>query len=328
MELPVRIVGTGVHEPSRLVTSVELDDTHGRQPGTTQQRSGVRSRRWAGVHETSSVMAASAVAAALDEAGLAADSLDAVIVAAVAPEQPMPTTAVLVLRELAVPGGRAEGFDVNSSCLGFLTGVQLAALGLAVGRWRTVAVVATEIASKGLDHCDVEASALFGDGAAAAVLMADPRSAVLGLRFGHWPDFADDSAIVAGGTRWNVRTPPGDERDYLFAMNGPSLLRATARHLPGFLRALSAESGVGAAEIDLVVPHQASGVGIRLLCERVGIEPSMVVDILADHGNQVSASVPTALHHAVSTGRLARGDTALLLGSGAGLGLGAVLLRY
>jgi len=273
------------------------------------------------------MMAAQAVSRALDAAGMGVDDLDALIVATVVPEQPMPTTAVLTLRELGARGGRTEAFDVNSSCLGFLTGVEIAASALAVGRWETVAVVATEVASKGLDHTDVEASALFGDGAAAAVLVRDPASAVLGLRFGHWPEAAESSTIAAGGTRWNVRTPPPDERAYLFAMDGPALLRATMRHLPRFLAGLAEQTGFGLDEADLVVPHQASAAGLRLL-GRLGVPEERVMDILADHGNQVAASVPTALHHAVTTGRLTRGDRVVLLGSGAGLGLGAVVLRY
>jgi 3-oxoacyl-[acyl-carrier-protein] synthase III len=324
----VRVAGTGVHEPALVVTSAELDERTGREPGTSQARSGVSSRRWAGPGESSSSMAASAVDAALRASGLGVDDLDALIVAMVAPEQPMPTTAVLTLRTLGAAGGRTEGFDVNSSCLGFLTGFEIAAMGLAVGRWQTVAVVATEMASLGLDHDQVEASALFGDGAAAAVLTRDDSSAVLGLRFGQWPASAGASLIAAGGTRWNVRRPPPSDRDYLFAMDGPALLRATARHLPRFLSALEEHTGFALPDADLVVPHQASAAGMRFVRERLGLAPERVVDIIADHGNQVSASLPTALHEAIRSGRLARGHRAVLLGSGAGLGLGAVAIRY
>jgi 3-oxoacyl-[acyl-carrier-protein] synthase-3 len=300
-------------------------------------------------------MAASALRQALGLAGVRAEDLDAVVVAGVAPEQPMPTTAVLVLRHLNVPGGKAEAFDVNASCIGFLTGMQLATLGIGAGRWDRVAVIASEVASKGLDHEVVESSALFGDGAAAVVLGragADRDgaaagdggagqdasgaggtrgvlpSAVLGLRFATWPDGADHCRIDAGGTRWNATTPPPDPRAHLFRMDGPALLRQVVTRLPGFLAGLVAESGVGLDEVDVVVPHQASGVGLRYLKERVGVRADTVVDVLATHGNQVSASVGTALHHAVTSGRLRRGDTALLLGTGAGLSLGAVLLRY
>lgn len=329
--LPVRVLGTGAHRPSRVVASSDLDVAHGRPAGTSEARSGVRSRRWAGSDETSSVMAAAAVRGALDAAGLDAGDLDALVVSAVAPEQPMPTTAVLTASHLGVPGGRVAAFDVNASCVGFLTALDVASAGVAVGRWRRVAVVASEIASKGLDHREVEGSALFGDGAAAVVVGRtgpEDGSAVLASASAVWPDARDACRIDAGGTRLNVTTPPDDPSAYLFRMDGAALLRQVARHLPGFLRDLEAQAGLGVGEVDVVVPHQASAVGLRYLRERVGVRPDAVVDILAAHGNQVSASVPTALHHAVTSGRLQRGGTALLLGTGAGLALSATVLRY
>ncbi|GMA31439.1 3-oxoacyl-ACP synthase III family protein [Litorihabitans aurantiacus] len=276
-------------------------------------------------------MAASALTRALEAAGLNAVDLDAVVVCAVAPEQPMPTTAVLTLVHLGIDGGRCDAFDVNASCTGFLTGMRIAQDAIDAGRWERVAVVASEIASKGLDHGHTEASALFGDGAAAAVLgRSDGHdgSAILAACSAVWPAAAQACRIEAGGTRWNAATPPPSDHPgaHLFQMDGASLLRQVARHLPGFLRDLEARSGVALADVDVVVPHQASGVGLRYL--RSFARPESVVDILAEHGNQVSASIPTALDVAIRTGRLRRGDTALLLGTGAGLTLAATLLRY
>lgn len=327
----VRILGTGVHRPALVVRSDELDARYGRPEGTSFARSGVRSRRWATPDETSSAMAASAVRSALDAAGLDGGDLDALLVSAVVPEQPMPTTAVLTAAALGIPGGRVTAFDLNASCVGFVVGLDLAAAAITAGRWRRVAVVATEVASKGLNHDDVECSALFGDGAAAVVVgRAEPEdgSALLASATTMWPEAAAACRIDAGGTRFNVVTPPADPTAYLFRMDGLALLRQVARHLPRFLDDVEARSGVARDEVDVVVPHQASAVGLRYLRERVGVKPDAVVDILEDHGNQVSASMPTALHHAISTGALRRGGTALLLGTGAGLALSATVLRY
>ncbi len=329
--LPIRLLGTGVHRPARPMTSLALDALWGREAGTTERASGVRTRQWADTGETSSVMASAAVRAALARADLTIGDVDALIISSVVPEQPMPTTAVLTLGHLEAPGGRCEAFDVNASCVGFLTATQIAVGGLATGRWRRVVVAASEVASKGINPAQIESSSLFGDGAAAAVWCVadgDDGAAVLAQRSAVWPEVATACRMDAGGTRWNVTTPPPDPSSYLFHMEGAALLRAVARNLPGFMTELEAETGIGLAEIDVIVPHQASAVGLRYLRERLGARPEQVVDILADHGNQVSASIPTALHHAVASGRLTRGDTALLLGTGAGLALSATVLRY
>ena len=245
----VRIAGTGSYLPARTVTSSELDAAHSRPPGTTQARSGVRERHWAGSSESSSWMAARALEAACDQAQVAPGELDAVIVASVLPEQPMPTTGVLVLRQLDLGRRGIETFDVNASCLGFLTGLKLAVLGIAAGQWQAVGVVASEIASIGLNHAHVESSALFGDGAGAAVLASSPEgpgSEVLALTFRTWAQGAALCAIPAGGTKWNPVTPPPDPADYLFRMDGPGLLQLAARKLPGFLAQVLAKAGLGA----------------------------------------------------------------------------------
>lgn len=276
-------------------------------------------------------MAAKALGAACDHARLPPGELDAVIVASVVPEQPMPTTGVLVLRELDLGRQGIETFDINASCLGFLTGLKLAVLGITARHWDTVGVVASEIASKGLNHADIESSALFGDGAGAAVVAASPAGAaseVLALRFRTWAQGAALCSIPAGGTRWNPVTPPPDPADYLFRMDGAGLLQLAARKLPRFLVEVLAEAGLELDDLDVVIPHQVSEVGLRYLRERLGVPTAKVTDVLATRGNQVSASLPTALDAAVSSGMLRRGDIALLLGTAAGLSAGAAVIRY
>lgn len=326
--LPVRILGSGAYVPDRVVHSLELDEREGRPPGLTQRLSGVVSRRWT-AGETTSQLAAAAVTAALAAAGLALDEVDALIVGGAIPEQPMPTTAVLTLAELGHGGGEIQALDVNATCLSFLAGLELAALGIAAGRWRRVALVGAEIASVGLNHADPESSGLFGDGAAAVVLgPSEGASAISALRFRTYPAAARLCEIRAGGTRFNVINTPPSPTDYLFAMDGSAVLRAARRHLPAFVDEVLDDAGVRRSDIDVIIPHQASGMGLRWLKAGFGFPTERIVDILPDRGNQVAASMPTALHHAIETGALNRGGRALLLGTAAGLLLGAAVVTY
>ena len=81
-------------------------------------------------------------------------------------------------------------------------------------------------------------------------------------------------------------------------------------------------------DIDLVVPHQASAAALEHLKRSLPTLRERVVDIFADHGNQIAASMPSALHHAIAAGRLARGDLAFLVGTAAGVSLGGAVIRY
>jgi 3-oxoacyl-[acyl-carrier-protein] synthase-3 len=142
-------------------------------------------------------------------------------------------------------------------------------------------------------------------------------------------DGAELCRLEAGGTR--VR--PHDDLDAFlshsrFRMDGPGVFMAAARRFPRFTQKLLKSAGVTADDIDLVVPHQASAAALEHLRRAFPTKADRVIDIFADHGNQIAASMPSALHHAIASGRLARGDTAFLIGTAAGVSLAGAVIRY
>lgn len=222
-------------------------------------------------------------------------------------EQPIPGTACLIQRRLGLGGSGIPAFDVNAICLSFLVALEVVSLGMAARRWRRALIVSADIASAGLDFDDPEASVIFGDGAAAvAVEAGDNGSAILGYRLETYGDGATLCQLEAGGTRLR---PEADLDAFLaggrFRMDGPGVFKATARRFPAFTAKLLETCGVA-----------LPGAGER------------VVDIFADHGNQIAASLPSALHAAIASGRLQRGDLALLVGTAAGVSLGGAVIRY
>jgi 3-oxoacyl-[acyl-carrier-protein] synthase-3 len=326
MHLPVRVLATGKYLPKQTITADDLDARLRLAPGSTLARNGVRTRHFVCEDETASSMATAAIEEALPVAGLAATQLDAILFAGVMSEQPMPSTATLIHQRLNARAENVTCLDINASCAGFLKGVEFAAAGIHAGMWRHVAIVAAELSSKGLRWDDLDTATLFGDGAAAAILgPAEGDEGILAIRSETHSAGAHLSEMRAGGSRYNVRTPPEHLNDYLFAMNGRGLLRLVQEHFPAFLDGLLDDFPV-----DVVVPHQASAVGLaflrKQLARRAGAPP--VVDILAEAGNQVSVSIPHALHRAIADGALRRGQTALLVGTAAGVSLNGIVLRY
>jgi 3-oxoacyl-[acyl-carrier-protein] synthase-3 len=331
MRLPVRLAGSGVYIPKHTVTAADLDSRLGLAPGTTLARNGVATRYFADEVETASMMGAAAIGRALAAAGMEPILLDAILFSGVMSEQPMPSTAILIHQKL---GCRTEGttcFDINASCAGFLKGLEIATAGIQSGLWRRAAVVAVEIASKGLRWDDPDTCTLFGDGAAAAIFESSPEgvaSGILAVRTETYSEGAELCQMRGGGSRFNVRTPPPCFDDYLFSMKGRPLLNLVQKHFPTFLDQFIEESLRLEAPVKLVVPHQASAVGLAFLRKQLARYGLPAIDILAEFGNQVSASIPFALHHAISRQSLQRGDTALLIGTAAGVTMNGVLLRY
>ncbi len=324
MTLPLHVAGTGVYIPRRAVTAEDLDRQLGLAAGTTLAHNAVAVRYFVQDDETASAMGEAAIRHALAASGLEPASLDAILFSGVMSEQPMPSTAILIHRRLSARAAGVTCFDINASCAGFLKGLETAAAGIHAGFWKRVAVVAVELSSKGLRWDDPDTCTLFGDGAAAVVFDGEGPGAMLASRSVTLSEGAELCQMRAGGSRYNVRTPPAVFDDYLFSMRSRPLLRLVQQHFPAFLDEMIALG----SPVKVVIPHQASSVGLAFLRKHLLRHGLEAMDILAEFGNQVSASIPFALHRAICRGRLQRGDTALLIGTAAGVTMNGVLLRY
>ena len=330
---PLRVLGTGVAVSGEAVTSDAIDTRLGLASGTVEARTGVR-RRFV-ERRPAAVPGAEAARAALHAAGLTLDDIDCLVAASGTPDQAMPSNAALLHHELGLSTRGIPAFDIGASCLGFLMALDVVSSLLASGRYRRVLIVASDIASCGLDWSKLESSGIFGDGAAAAVVDAGEAAAaaggpgILAASFLTLSEGVHACEIPGGGSRHHPSRidqpfPPLAQ----FHMDGPVIFRLAGERLTEFVDGLLAQAGVALADLHLVVPHQASGHALAFMRRRLRLRAEQVVDIFAERGNQVAASLPTALHEAITSGRLRRGDTALLIGTGAGVQMGGLVLRY
>jgi 3-oxoacyl-[acyl-carrier-protein] synthase-3 len=330
--LGLRILGTGEYVPSQQVDSCALDRRWGKQAGWTRKHSGIDHRYFADREETSSLMAARAAQAALNASGLEARDLDCVVSACSVMEQAIPCTAALIHRELGLGGSGIPAFDINATCLSFLVALDLLAMSISAGRFRRVLIVSSEVASAGLPWDEPATAMLFGDGAAAVVLSggaAEQSSELMGTHFETYSDGANFCQIRAGGTRMRVHDDPEEYAKHaVFRMDGKATYRMAAQRLPVYLQRLFARAGVELSDLAAIVPHQASAKALTHLQTALGLPEEQIVRVLPTRANQMAASIPVALHHAVSSGRVRRGDTIALVGSGAGLSFGGAVLRY
>ncbi|WP_257388820.1 3-oxoacyl-[acyl-carrier-protein] synthase III C-terminal domain-containing protein, partial [Tahibacter caeni] len=280
-------------------------------------------------------LGAAAARDALAAAGLELADVDLLMAASATMDQAMPCNAALIHRELGEAARGLPAFDVGASCLGFLVALDTASALIAAGRYRRVLVVAADIASCGLDWTHLEASAIFGDGAAAFVVDGDETgnaaqapAGLLAASFATYSEGAHFCEIRGGGSRHH---PSRIDEPFAplaqFRMDGQAVFRLAARHLGEFIDALLARAGLERGAIDLVVPHQASRHGLDFLARLLRLPAARLVDIFATHGNQVAASLPSALHAARADGRLQAGMNVLLIGTGAGVSLGGLVLR-
>lgn len=326
----VRILGTGVASRDAVVSSAEFDRRLDLPAGTVERRTGVSSRH-VETRRSAAALGADAARAALTAAGLTINDIDCVVGASGTPDQAMPCNAALLTYELGGSARPTPAFDVNASCLSFLAALDTLSYLVEAGRYRHVLIVSSDIASCGLDWSNLEASGIFGDGAAAAVIgpAGDTASLVRASAFATLNEGAHYCEIKGGGSRYHPSriTEPFAPLT-VFQMDGKAVFRLAGDHLPAFVDDVMAASGLSLSAMNVVVPHQASAHALAYARRRLGFSTAQMIDIFADHGNQVSASMPSALHAAITSGRLPRGGHALLIGTGAGVSLGGMVLCY
>lgn len=332
-----KILGTGVYRPLNEVTSHSLDEKLGKRKGWVEKKSGVVSRRFVGPHDTTSSMGAAAARAAISDAGwskIGSGDIDCIISGSGTMEQAIPCTAVLIQKALGLSHLTIPCFDINSTCLSFLSAIDTATAFLAIGRFRRILIVSSDIPSLGLNWEHMESSLIFGDGAAAVIIEASTpgyagSATVLSSHMETYSEAAHVCQVQAGGTKYHPTIYQGNLRELaLFEMDGKRAFKVTAEQIDGFIEQLFSGTGLKMKDIDVVIPHQASQLAMKHLRKRLGIPVGKLIDIFADHGNQIAASMPTALHRARADGRLKPGTKALILGTGAGISLSGMILKF
>lgn len=323
-----QIRGVGKYLPSKCVHSSEIDSTMGYASGYTEARTGIATRYYAG-DELASSMAAKAIAEALNNAGASLNDVDCLMAACGTMEQAIPCNAANI-NALLQPKRAIPAFDINMTCLSFLMAFELAAQMIAMGKYKQIMIVSSDIASVGIDWEDVKVGGNFGDGAAAVLLSSSNEKAcmhrVLASHFETYHAGSELCQIKGVGTAAIQRQLVSSDMSQ-FKMKGKALYRMAAEILPGFVDTLLDKVELTMDDIDWVMPHQASYAGLLHMQKKLGVSHDRFINIIKSHGNQVAASLPTVLHHLWVSRQLKPKDKILLLGTGAGLSFGALVLE-
>lgn len=318
----VIVAGTGGYLPRRLVSNAELAATVETSDDWIVERTGIRQRHLVGPDENTVSMAAEAARMALDAAGAPHDSVEAVILATATPDDAFPASAVRVLNELGATGG--FGFDLSAACSGFIYALSVAETFIASGRIRNALVIGSEVYSRLMDWNDRRTCVLFGDGAGAVFLRAEPqqgetRRGILSTHL-HADGSLGDLLYVDGAVGQR-------ERSGFLHMNGREVFRHAVGKLSGAVSEALEANGLTAADIDWLVPHQANLRIIDGVGRKLNLPADRVVVTVDRHANTSAASIPLALHEAHRDGRIQPGQLVLLEALGGGMTWGSALLR-
>lgn len=286
-------------------------------------RTGIQTRRHCGPNEYTSNLCVRAVRDLVQHYDLDLSSVDIIIVSTVTPDQPMPSMACIVQYRMEIPN--AGAIDLYAACAGFSYGIVVAKGLIAAGTHRKVIVIGADALSKVTDFADRTSCVLFGDGAGAVLVEADPTGNIgqcitgafgeggIDLYISGMAPAIDGQPIVCNGKivqngrkvfKWAVTTV-GREVPRLLALNGLQL-----------------------SDIDWFVPHSANMRIIEAVCKETGIPMEKVLESIVKYGNTSSASIPLAWCEGVRDGRVKSGDRLLLFGFGGGLAYAATVVTW
>lgn len=331
MNKNVKIVGTGTYIPEKKLYSKSIDQKFDVKQGWTYKKSGVNVRHVV-ENETATEMGAYAARIALSNSNIDVTDIDCIISGSGTVEQPIPCNASLIQEKLGLDQSGIPCFDVNTTCLSFVQALDIAANYITLGKYETILIVSSEISSVGLNWEHKESSILFGDGAAAIIVQKAEKGETSRMLYSHMETYsigAKYSEIVGGGTKIHPREHSDETADqFLFYMNGPSIFKLSAKLLPGFVEKLLDGAGVKLGDLKAVIPHQASGMSLRIMRKRLQIPEEAFIHVIEKYGNTIAASIPIALHDAIQSKQIQRGDVVMLIGTSAGLSIGGVIFEY
>lgn len=317
------VIGCGHYLPSRVVENAEFEATLDTNDEWIRSRSGIERRHFASEGETTSSMATAAAKAALKDAGLEADDVDAIVLATSTADFTFPSAATMVQDQLGMTRGYA--FDVQAVCAGFVFALSNANALIVSGQAKRVMVIGAETFSKIMDWTDRSTSVLFGDGAGALLLEAQEGNGtpqdrgILSTDLnsdGRYRDLLYVDGGVSTGTTGYLR------------MQGNQVFRHAVEKLASTATTAMERAGVTADDIDWVVPHQANIRIIQGTAKKLNLSMDQVVVTVQDHGNTSAASIPLALSVGQERGQIKNGDLLVTEAIGGGLAWGAVVIRW
>ncbi len=317
------ILGIGSYRPSRLIPNADIVEAIDSSDEWIQQRSGIKTRRWATPEETVQAMSVAASRQAMERAGIEPAQVDGVIVATVSHMFQTPAVATAIAHELGT--NRPAAFDISAACAGFCHGVALASDMVRGGSAKHVLVIGVERLSDLTDVGDRGTAFIFADGAGAAVVGPSDEPGIGPVVWG------------SDGEQFDLIRQKEDWRDVLLqerpvmphlVMQGNPVFRWASYEMAKIAQATLDRSGITVEDLDVFVPHQANMRIIDAMARSMKLPAHVkIARDIADQGNTSAASIPLALDRMIAEGEAKSGDTALLIAFGAGLAYAAQVVK-
>ncbi len=319
-----KIAGLGYYVPKKVLTNADLEKMVDTSDEWITSRTGIKERRMADDNETTADLAVKAAINALENADMAVEELELIIVATATPNHLMPSTATIVQR--IINATNAVAFDISAACSGFIFAMNIAHQFVATGTYKNALVIGAETMTKFIDFTDRNTCVLFGDGAGAALLTrCDSGDGILGSYIKS--DGKNFITIPAGGSAQPASQKTVDERSHYIQMTGRDVYKFGVRIVPGAVTSVLEKCDLTIDDVYKFIFHQANVRIVDAVCSKLNIDPEKSYVNLQRYGNTSAASIPIALNEAINEKAIKKGDIVVLIGFGAGMTWGATAIK-
>ncbi|PWG09931.1 3-oxoacyl-ACP synthase [Streptomyces sp. V2] len=310
-----RILGVGGYRPTRVVPNEVILETIDSSDEWIRSRSGIETRHWANAEETVAAMSVEASGKAIADAGIAAKQIGAVVVSTVSHFKQTPAVATEIADKLGT--NKAAAFDISAGCAGFGYGLTLAKGMIVEGSAEYVLVIGVERLSDLTDLEDRATAFLFGDGAG-AVVVGPSKEPAIGPTV--WGSEGDKSETIRQTVPWTDYRDGVVDKFPAIAQEGQAVFRWAVFEMAKVAQQALDAAGITASDLDVFIPHQANERIIDSMVKTLKLpEHVTVARDVRTTGNTSAASIPLAMERLLATGEAKSGDTALVIGFGAGL---------
>ena len=322
MKYRFKISGLGYYLPPTIETAKNLSKKINKSPEWIISNAGVSERRISNidVDEMGAIAAKNAIG---DK-----NEPDLIINASGVPKQTIPDTSVFIQRELGYEG--IPSFSIHSTCLSFISALNVAGSLIESKAYHNILIVSSDRGTVGRNFNDPESASLLGDAAAAVYLEPsnEKKQGLIDFEMSSWPKAANFTQVRGGGTNLHPQDSSTKDEDNLFSMNGSKVYKFSLPKVHKMILDILDRNNLTQNDINLLIPHQASGRGVTAYSKYGGFEEKKVINIIDKTGNCVSASMPLALVMAYEKKLINRNDLILIVGTGAGLSIASCLIRF
>ncbi|MDR1361436.1 MAG: ketoacyl-ACP synthase III [Rickettsiales bacterium] len=308
-----RLVGYGSYLPEKTMTNDDFAKIMDTSDEWIVQRTGMKTRHFAGENETVVDMGTIAAGRALENAKLTIDDIDMIIVATTTAELDFPSVGVQIQGRLGA-ASELPAFDVRGACTGYIYALHTARAFFTAGMYQRIMVIGAEKMTRFIDWTDRSSAVLFGDGAG-ALIFERSTSSYSGII---------DTVVMADGKCFEMLHGTDDHK---IRMNGPETYKKAVTCMPAAADYIMQHAGITADNVDWIIPHQANRRIIESGAERLGFPLDKIIITVDKHANTSGASGVLALAYALDNKIIKRGQLILYPAFGSGLTWGAALIR-